>query len=129
MSDVSLEKEEGQTQTYQRFDRSQRIEHILFLTAFTVLGITGLAQKFATSPGGGLLIQLMGGIETTRIIHRSAAIVLMVVSIYHILGLLYRVFVRRVNLSIMPVLQDLRDLIQDVLFYIGLRNSLARRRR
>lgn len=129
MSDVSLEKEQGQTQTYQRFDRSQRIEHILFLTAFTLLGITGLAQKFATSSGGELLIQLMGGIETTRIIHRSAAIVLMVVSLYHILGLLYRVFVRRVSLSIMPVLQDLRDLIQDVLFYIGLRNSLARRGR
>jgi cytochrome b subunit of formate dehydrogenase/mono/diheme cytochrome c family protein len=119
----------SESKTYQRFDRSQRIEHALFLTAFTILGITGLAQKFATSAGGGLLIQLMGGIETTRIIHRSAAIVLMVVSLYHILGLLYRVFVRRVNLSIMPVLQDLRDLIQDVLFYIGLRNSLARRGR
>jgi len=120
---------EGGPKTYQRFDRSQRIEHALFLTAFTILGITGLAQKFASSPFGELLIQIMGGIETTRIIHRGAAIVLMVVSIYHILGLLYRVFVRRVNLSIMPVLQDLRDLIQDVLFYIGLRNSLSRRGR
>ncbi len=117
---------EGGSKIYRRFDRSQRIEHVLFLTAFTILGVTGLAQKFATSAGGELLIRLMGGIETTRIIHRSAAIVLMVVSIYHILGLLYRVFVRRVNLSILPVLQDLRDLIQDVLFYMGLRNSRAR---
>lgn len=112
--------------TYRRFDPSQRIEHALFLVSFTILGITGLAQKFATSPGGETLIRLMGGIEFTRIIHRSAAIVLMVVAIYHILGLLYRVFVRRVKLSIMPVLQDLRDLMQDVLFYLGLRNSKAR---
>jgi cytochrome b subunit of formate dehydrogenase/mono/diheme cytochrome c family protein len=112
--------------TYRRFDRSQRIEHAVFLISFTILGITGLAQKFATSAGGEFLIRLMGGIEITRIIHRAAAIVLMVVAIYHILGLLYRVFVRRVKLSIMPVLQDLRDLMQDVLFYLGLRNSRAR---
>ena len=116
----------GSPRTYRRFDRSQRIEHAVFLISFTVLGITGLAQKFATSPGGETLIRLLGGIEFTRIIHRSAAMVLMVVAIYHILGLLYRVFVRRVKLSIMPVLQDLRDLMQDVFFYLGLRNSRAR---
>jgi cytochrome b subunit of formate dehydrogenase/mono/diheme cytochrome c family protein len=112
--------------TYRRFDRSLRIEHAVFLISFTILGITGLAQKYGTSPGGEILIRLMGGIEFTRIIHRTAAIVLMVVAIYHILGLLYRVFVRRVKLSIMPKLQDLTDLMQDVFFYLGLRNSKAR---
>ncbi len=123
MSDTALG---GGSKTYRRFDRSQRIEHAIFLTAFTILGITGLAQKFSASSGGEFLIQLMGGIETTRIIHRSAAIVLMVVAIYHILGLLYRVTVRRVNLSIMPALKDFRDLLQDVLFYLGLRDTQAR---
>lgn len=112
--------------TYRRFDRSQRIEHNVFFIAFTILGITGLAQKFATSPGGDFLLRIMGGIETVRVIHRSAAIVLMAVAIYHILGLLYRVTVRRINLSIMPALKDFRDLMQDVLFYLGLRNTRAR---
>ena len=96
------------------------------MISFTILGITGLAQKFATSAGGELLIRLMGGIEFTRIIHRTAAIVLMAVAIYHILGLLYRVFVKRTRLSIVPAVKDLRELIQDVLFYLGLRNSRAR---
>ncbi len=123
MSDTA--REDG-SKTYRRFDRSQRIEHAIFLVAFTILGITGLAQKFATSPGGEFLLRITGGIETTRVIHRSTAIILMTVAIYHILGLLYRVFVRRVNLSIMPALQDLRDLMQDVLFYLGLRNTRAR---
>jgi cytochrome b subunit of formate dehydrogenase/mono/diheme cytochrome c family protein len=116
----------GTSKTYRRFDRSQRIEHAVFLISFTILGITGLAQKFATSIGGEFLIRLMGGIETTRIIHHTAAIVLMAIAIYHILGLLYRVFVHRVKLSIMPKLQDFRDLMQDVLFYLGLRSSRAR---
>jgi cytochrome b subunit of formate dehydrogenase/mono/diheme cytochrome c family protein len=126
MSDTTPRAQAGETKTYRRFDRSQRIEHAIFLVAFTILGITGLAQKFANSPGGEFLIRIMAGIETTRIIHRSAAIILMAVAIYHILGLLYRVFVRRVTLSIMPVFHDVRDLIQDVLFYLGLRNSRAR---
>jgi len=117
---------EAGPRAYPRFDRWQRIEHAIFLISFTVLGITGLAQMFATSPGGELLIGLMGGIETTRIIHRTAAIVLMLVSIYHILGLIYRVFVRRIKLSIVPVLQDLKDLIQDVFFYLGLQNTRSR---
>jgi cytochrome b subunit of formate dehydrogenase/mono/diheme cytochrome c family protein len=126
MSDSMPEVDTTSSKTYPRFDRSQRIEHAIFLVSFTILGITGLAQKFATSPGGEFLIRLMGGIETTRIIHRAAAIVLMAVAIYHILGLLYRVFVRRVKLSVLPRLQDIRDLMQDVFFYLGLRNSRAR---
>lgn len=123
---MSKSRTEAGSKNYRRFDRSQRLEHAIFLVAFTILGITGLAQKFATSPGGDFLLRLTGGIETTRIIHRSAAIVLMVVSIYHILGLLYRVFVKRVRLSMIPSLNDLRHVLQDILFYVDLRNSKPR---
>ena len=35
--------------TYTRFDISQRIEHIVFLLSFTILGFTGLIQKFAAN--------------------------------------------------------------------------------
>jgi cytochrome b subunit of formate dehydrogenase/mono/diheme cytochrome c family protein len=120
------ETDTASSKTYSRFDRSQRIEHAIFLISFTILGITGLAQKFGTSTGGEFLIRLFDGIETTRIIHRTSAIVLMAIAVYHILGLLYRVFVRRVKLSILPKFQDFQDLMQDVFFYLGLRNSKAR---
>ncbi len=36
--------------TYIRFDLSQRIEHIVFLISFTILGITGLVQKYCSLP-------------------------------------------------------------------------------
>ncbi len=32
---------------YVRFDLSQRIEHIVFLLSFSLLGLTGLVQKYA----------------------------------------------------------------------------------
>lgn len=105
-------------QKYPRFDLSQRIEHLIFLTSFTILGITGLAQKFATSPGGEAIIGLLGGIEATRIIHRSLAVVMMAISIYHLLSLLYRWMVRRVSPSILPGRQDLEHLLQDLRFYL-----------
>ena len=58
--------------SFVRFERSQRVEHAIFLAAFTVLAITGLAQKFATAAGGEFILSLLGGIEASRIIHRSA---------------------------------------------------------
>ena len=110
---------------YTRFDLSQRLEHGLFLLSFTILGITGLAQKFALSDVGELLLRILGGIEATRLIHRAAAIVLMMVAIYHVLGLLYRVLVRRTRLTMLPVPEDFRHVWQDVRFYLGRRKRMA----
>jgi len=115
----------AETKEYVRFDLSQRIEHAVLLVSFSILGITGLAQKFANTVGGESVIGWFGGIEQTRIIHRSAAIVLMAVSVYHVLALAYRMFVLRVDLSMLPVFEDFRHLYQDILYYIGKRKHMA----
>ncbi len=96
------------------------------MVCFTVLAVTGLSQMFATSPIGEAAIGLLGGIETTRIIHRTAAVVMMAVSIYHVLSLLYRVMVRRVKASMLPALKDLQDVLQDIRFYLGRARQRAR---
>lgn len=113
-------------ESYRRFDRSQRAEHLVFLICFTILAITGLSQKFATSSIGEGLIGVMGGIEATRLIHRGAAVVMMAVSIYHVLSLLYRLLVRRVSPTMLPNLNDLRDVLHDVQFYLGRRQQRPR---
>jgi len=110
---------------YIRFDLSQRIEHFVLLVSFSLLGITGLAQKYATTPVGEGVLAFFGGIESSRYIHHVAAIVLMAVSIYHIIAVLYRVLVLRVNLSMLPVLQDFTHLYQDILYYLGRRKRKA----
>jgi cytochrome b subunit of formate dehydrogenase/mono/diheme cytochrome c family protein len=112
--------------SYPRFDRSQRIEHAAFLTAFTVLAVTGLAQRFSSSPLGAGLLGALGGIETARLVHRTAAVVMMAEAIYHLLAVLYRVIVRRVNLSMLPTLEDFRHLLQDLAFNLGLRRARSR---
>lgn len=115
----------SQEDAYRRFDLSQRIEHATFLLAFTTLAITGLAQKFGLSLAGEFLLRVLGGIETARRIHRSAAVVLMAIAIYHIVAVLYRVLVDRRQLTILPLPGDFRDLWQDVLFYLGRRRRKA----
>ena len=37
----------GEKNTYVRFSAAQRLEHIVMLTSFIVLAVTGLPQKFA----------------------------------------------------------------------------------
>ena len=113
-------------ETYPRFERSQRIEHAVFLTAFTILAVTGLAQKFATAPLGGVILSALGGIETARLIHRTAAVAMMAEAIYHLLAVLHRVLVRRLALSMLPALDDLKDLLRDLGFYLGLRRARSR---
>ena len=111
--------------TYTRFDISQRIEHIVFLLSFSLLGFTGLMQKFSAYQVSDSLIFILGGIEKVRIIHHYSAIVMMIVSGYHVLVLAYKVFVLRVRWSMLPVIEDFQHLIQDVLYFFGLRQHRA----
>jgi len=107
--------------TYTRFDISQRVEHILFLLSFTVLGFTGLIQKFAAYQLSDSLIFILGGIDRVRLIHHYSAILMMIVSGYHVLVLAYKVFVLHFRWSMLPVIEDLQHLIQDISYFLGLR--------
>ncbi len=105
---------------YVRFPLLQRIEHIVLLASFTTLAVTGLAQKFA---GNGLaegFIGLLGGVENIRIVHHTAAIVLALETIYHIIEAAYKVFVLRVEMTMLPGLQDVIDALDVVRYDLGL---------
>jgi len=99
----------NQSTKYKRFDGRQRTEHALLLLSFTVLSITGLPQMYSTTYWGSWLIWLFGGIEFIRIIHRTAAILLMLETIYHIVAVSYKVFVLRVRWTMLPGWQDVVD--------------------
>lgn len=110
---------------YIRFDLSQRIEHILFLLSFSVLGLTGLVQKYSQAPVSQAIMEAFGGIEQTRMIHHGAAFVMMWVTLYHIISVLYRVYVLRVPWVMLPVVEDFKHLYQDVLYFLGKRKHRA----
>lgn len=100
------------TERYLRFDKGQRIEHALLILSFTILAITGLPQKYPDTGWGQWTIWLLGGIESTRLIHHTAAIVLILGSIYHLASVGYRLLVRRVQMSMLPGWKDVVDAVQ-----------------
>ena len=60
------------------------IEHGLLIFSFTVLTISGIPQKWPDSFWGNAMIQMMGGIEWTRVIHHTAAVILILEALYHL---------------------------------------------
>lgn len=121
----SSEKAEHAEISYVRFNLSQRIEHLLFLASFTVLGLTGLVQKYSAAPISQAIMEAFGSIEQTRQIHHAAAFVMMWVTIYHVISVLYRIYVLRVPWSMLPLIEDFKHLYQDVRYYLGLRKHRA----
>jgi cytochrome b subunit of formate dehydrogenase len=111
--------------TYKRFDISQRLEHIIFLLSFSILGLTGLIQKFSASQISDTIILILGGIQRTRLIHHYSAIVMMIVSGYHVIALGYKVFVLRVRWTMLPVIEDFQHLFQDISYFLGFRKQRA----
>jgi cytochrome b subunit of formate dehydrogenase len=105
---------------YVRFPVAQRIEHLLLVLSFTTLGVTGLIQKFIGADISLLLIRVFGGIESTRIIHRVAATIFFIEVIYHLFILGYKVYVERVDMTMLPGLKDARDGIQALGYNLGL---------
>ena len=90
-----------------------------------MLGFTGLPQKFPLSPISVGLFKVFGGIEMTRLIHHTSAIVMMIVSVFHVLEVLYRVIVLRTPISMIPWISDAVHVYEDVLYYLGLRKRKA----
>jgi cytochrome b subunit of formate dehydrogenase len=114
--------------TYERFSRADRVQHAVMLVSFLVLTVTGLPQKFIFLDNRFLdsLIDALGGIEAVRVIHRFAAVALMVVTGYHVIDVAHRVLVRRVPLFMLPRYQDVVDALQAVRYNLGLAKERPR---
>jgi len=112
--------------TVMRFTLDRRIEHVVVLVSFSLLGLTGLIQKFSQASVSQWLIAALGGIEMVRIIHRTNALIMVAGALYHAASVAYQIYVWRTPLSMLPWIPDLQHLVQDILCYLGFRQRPAR---
>ncbi len=77
-----------------RFRRKNMRMHVVIITTFLLLALTGLPLKFSGAPWAQGLVDILGGIDSTRFIHRVAAIGTFGYMIVHILDVFVRAFVR-----------------------------------
>jgi formate dehydrogenase gamma subunit len=106
--------------SYARFSLSQRVQHWVMTLSFTVLAVTGLPQRYALTGWAEWVIAVLGGIETVRVIHRLAAVVFIVVTLFHFMALAYWVWVKRVRMTILPGLKDVTDMLDTIRYNLGL---------
>src|SRR3990172_742679 len=103
-----------------RFSIDQRLQHILLMVSFIMLVATGLPQKFSTTPWAEWMVLHLGGIDTTRLLHRVFAVTFIVVSGYHILSLVVSLLRGRLRPSMVPNLGDFQDVLTEVRYSLGL---------
>jgi len=112
-----------------RFTVSDRVEHWIQVISFAGLAITGLPQRYDGSGISRWMIDVMGGIESVRIIHRVLATVLMLAVVYHFMSVGYRKYVLKEPRYMVPGLEDLRAIGQSVGHALGLRSEPPRQGR
>ncbi len=112
-----------QAEKYRRFTPVQRFEHMVLLVTFTGLALTGLPQRYADQAWAQTVIDMLGGIESIRIVHRILATILMAESIFHGGVISYKLFVLGKRATMLPGIRDIRDAIHWVLFNLGLRRE------
>ncbi len=110
-------------QKFLRFTASDRFEHWLQMLSFLTLGLTGLVQKFSSAPASLAVISALGGVETVRIIHRGAALVMMLGAIYHLGSVGYKIYVKRAGLTMLPSKRDFTAARDTFLFNLNRRKS------
>ena len=84
------------------------------------MGSPGWRRSFRATAIAAAFIELLGGIERTRVIHHTAAIILALECIYHIIVLAHKTYVRRTELGMLPGPKDALDALDVLRFNLGL---------
>jgi formate dehydrogenase subunit gamma len=102
------------------------IQHILIFSTFFILAATGLPIYFSDLAWAQHLTSFLGGIDVSRIIHKTAAFIMIFASAYHLAtvtaGTLRKIIKKEFDIkrTQIPRLKDLYDLIHDVRYFLGL---------
>jgi len=106
-----------------RLSVNQRVQHWLLLTSFIVLVFSGFALQYPDAT----LAWLLGSSEyLRRIIHRAAAVIMLVVGTYHLLYLALSKEGRQWVRDMLPKLKDVRDIIGNFSYYLGVKRVKPR---
>ena len=106
---------------YERFNIHHRIQHVLLALTFTALVFTGFPLKFAELPISRVLARILGGIEGAGLIHRAAAVILILTGVYHVVYLLLCAAKRNLSWEMMPAKKDFLDVFDNFKYFFGMR--------
>jgi len=103
-----------------RMNRNFRIAHWGVILSFPTLVITGFALKYPEAWWARPLLLLEGHFAFRGIVHRTAAVVLIASTIYHVIHLAMNRRDRLFLKAMLPELKDATDLLQVFAYNLGL---------
>lgn len=124
MTDTSIEKK---GKYYERFDAYSRFLHVLVITSFISLAITGMIIKFSGIGIFQTISDIMGGYAVTGFIHRVAAVVTFIYFGLHIGYLIRKVRMKKAKFtsllkgdnSLVPNKKDFTELVATMKWFLG----------
>ncbi len=102
-----------------RFPAARVAEHSVLLLLFLVLATTGFAQKFHQLDASQWLFTAAGGVGMLRSLHHGAGVALAALLLLHVGTAAFGVMVRGWRSSMLVSLQDFRDVVRNIRFYLG----------
>jgi len=109
-----------------RMTPNQRWQHIVLLSSFFVLVLTGFALKY---PDSGFAAFLGMSERVRGITHRVAGVILTCAGFYHLFYMFFWREGRSLVRDMLPVFEDLKDLQSSLLFHLGRSETMPRFRR
>ena len=112
-----------------RYSIHIRIQHLLTFTTFLLLAFTGLPIHYNEAFWAVPLNDMLGGLDVTRVIHRTLAAFMVFSMVYHVVYILIGVMKQigqgqfDIRRTILPILKDARDFMADMSYFAGGREN------
>lgn len=108
-----------------RFDRHQVLQHLFLMLSFTLLALTGLPLKFHDLAISQWMMDVWGGIDSARLVHRYAAYLMVADCVYHVSYIGFTTFIlkRPFPIKIIPTPNDGKLILQEIGYFVGLRSE------
>jgi formate dehydrogenase subunit gamma len=102
--------------TVERLSLWQRWEHALMALSVLLLILSGTALAYHEQTWARVMIRLMGGLAARNLIHRLAAVVLLISCVLHLLGLLFSKSHQHDLREVIPRLRDFKEAWKGMMF-------------
>jgi len=113
------EKHHEEGETFERFNRNFRFQHMVMFSSVIILVITGMPIKFPDFILSRFFINLWGGINNSTLVHRIGALMLVYFMVHHLVYSIFSRDGRRDFVLLIPMPKDLRDAVQNIRYFLG----------
>ena len=113
------EKHAEEGETFLRFNRNFRFQHMVMFSSVILLIITGMPLKFPNFILSRFVINFWGGIQNSTIVHRIGAGMLIYFMVHHFLYTILTRDGRRDFMLLLPKLGDAKDIAHNIRHFLG----------